>query len=90
MIERLTRGPASVSELAQPFPMTLAAVAQHVNVLEACGVVRSEKVGRVRTCSLDPVVMAAAESWFVKRRAMWERNLDRLADVLAEQKEKKK
>jgi DNA-binding transcriptional ArsR family regulator len=86
IVERLTRGPASVSELAEPFDMTLAAIVQHVNVLEASGLVRSDKVGRVRTCRVEPAALTAAEGWFAKRRAMWERNLDRLADVLAERK----
>src|SRR6478672_11037231 len=86
MVDRLSRGPASVSELAEPFDMTLAAVAQHVSVLETSGVIRSEKIGRVRTCRLERATLTAAESWFSKRRAMWERNLDRLGDVLAERK----
>ena len=88
MVERLSRGPASVSELAQPFSMSLAAVVQHVNVLEDSGVVRSEKVGRVRTCRLQRATLTAAESWFAKRRDMWERNLDRLGELLEERKKK--
>ena len=88
MVERLSRGPASVSELAQPFSMSLAAVVQHVNVLEDSGVVRSEKVGRVRTCRLQRATLTAAESWFTKRRDMWERNLDRLGELLEERKKK--
>ena len=89
MVERLSRGPASVSELAEPFDMTLAAVVQHLNVLEDCGVVRSEKVGRVRTCRIDGTRLLAAEGWFQKRRAQWERNLDRLGELLEERKHKK-
>ena len=88
IVDRLTRGPASVSELARPFDMSLAAVAQHVDVLEASGLVRTEKVGRVRTCRLERATLSAAESWFASRRAMWERNLDRLGEVLAERKKK--
>jgi DNA-binding transcriptional ArsR family regulator len=67
MVERLGRGPASVSELAKPLSMSLAAVLQHVQVLEASGLVRSQKVGRTRTCSLDPVGLRTAESWITER-----------------------
>jgi DNA-binding transcriptional ArsR family regulator len=84
MVERLTAGPASVSELAKPLPMTLAAVVQHLQVLEACGLVRSEKVGRVRTCRLEPAGLRAAEDWLREQRTTWERQLDRLGDLLAE------
>ena len=88
MIDRLTRGPASVSELAAPFDMTLAAVVQHLRVLEDSGVVRTEKVGRVRTARIEPAALTNAEHWIGKRRALWERRLDRLADVLAERNKK--
>jgi DNA-binding transcriptional ArsR family regulator len=84
MVERLTRGPASVSELARPLPMSLPAVVQHLQVLEASGLVRSEKVGRVRTCHIEPTALRAAERWISDRRASWERRLDRLGDYLAE------
>ena len=84
MVERLSQGPASVSELARPLPMTLAAVVQHVQVLEASGLVRSQKTGRVRTCSIEPAVLRTAEHWITERRAGWERRLDRLGDYLAE------
>lgn len=84
MVERLAKGPASVSDLAKPLPMTLSAVVQHLAVLEASGLVKSKKVGRVRTCSLDPKKLGVAESWFVDRRAAWERDLDRLEQYLAE------
>ena len=84
MVERLSLGPASVSELARPLPMTLAAVVQHVQVLEASGLVRSQKTGRVRTCSIEPTVLRTAEQWITERRAGWERRLDRLGDYLAE------
>jgi DNA-binding transcriptional ArsR family regulator len=83
-VERLTLGPASVSELARPVAMTLPAVMQHLAVLEASGLVRSEKVGRVRTCSLDPAAMQSVEDWVADRRKTWERRLDRLADYLAD------
>jgi DNA-binding transcriptional ArsR family regulator len=84
MVERLTRGPASVSELAEPLPMSLQAVAQHLQVLETSGLVRTEKVGRVRTCTIEPAVLRTAEQWITERRTSWEHRLDRLADYLAE------
>lgn len=84
MVERLTRGPASVSELAKPLAMSLPAVVQHLQVLEASGLVRSEKVGRVRTCRIEPKALRNAEQWLGARRAIWERRLDRLGDYLAE------
>ena len=85
MVERLSRGPIAVSDLAKPFAMSLAAVVQHVQVLEESGVIRTEKVGRVRTCHLDPRGMEGPERWIAKHRALWERRLDRLGDFLAEQ-----
>jgi DNA-binding transcriptional ArsR family regulator len=84
MVERLTRGPASVSELAKPLDMTLPAVVQHLQVLEASGLVRSEKIGRVRTCRIEPKVLRNAERWISERRTVWERHLDRLGEYLAE------
>ena len=86
MIERLSRGPCSVSTLAEPLDMTLAAVVQHLQVLEASGLVTTEKIGRVRTCRAEPRALRSAEDWIAKRRSMWERNLDRLGDLLAERK----
>ncbi|WP_374470169.1 ArsR/SmtB family transcription factor [Phenylobacterium sp.] len=83
ILERLSRGPASVSDLARPFDMSLPAVVQHLAVLEAAGVVRSEKVGRVRTCQLDPGGLSRAEQWINERRTAWERRLDRLGAYLA-------
>ena len=83
MVERLSRGPASVSELARPLPMSLAAVLQHVQVLEASGLVRSQKTGRTRTCSINPAGLRPAESWIRERRSLVERRLDRLGDYLA-------
>ncbi len=85
IVERLTRGDASVSELAQPLVMSLAAVVQHVQALEASGLIRTEKLGRVRNCRLDRQVLQQAEDWLTQRRAMWERHLDLLGEVLAEQ-----
>ena len=85
MVERLSRGPASVSELAQPLAMSLPAVMQHLQVLETSGLVRSEKVGRVRTCRIEPVSLQTAEQWISERQSGWERRLDRLGDYLEEQ-----
>jgi DNA-binding transcriptional ArsR family regulator len=84
MLERLGRGPASVSELARPLSMSLAAVVQHVQILETSGLVRSQKVGRTRTCHLDPVTLRLAEHWMSERRTLVDRRLDRLGDYLAE------
>ena len=84
MVERLSRGPASVSELAQPLTMSLPAVLQHLQVLEVSGLVRTHKIGRVRTAALEPVVMNLAEKWINDRRTTWERRLDRLGVHLAE------
>ncbi|EYF03813.1 ArsR/SmtB family transcription factor [Chondromyces apiculatus] len=84
MVERLSRGPASVSELAQPLAMSLPAVLQHLQVLETSGLVRSQKTGRVRTCRIEPTALRTAEQWISERRAHWERCFDRLGDYLAE------
>jgi len=84
MVERLSRGPASVSELGRPLDMSLAAVLQHVQVLEACGLIRSSKLGRTRTCSVNHAALRSAESWIADRRTMIERRLDRLGEYLAE------
>ncbi len=89
LVERLSAGPMSVSDLAKPFDVTLAAIVQHLHVLEESGVVRSEKVGRVRTCHLDPGGLKLAERWITERRALWERRLDRLGDLLAEEEPSK-
>ena len=88
ILERLSRGPISVSRLAEPLALTLAAVVQHIQVLEESGLVRSEKIGRVRTCRIEPKGLAVAEQWIRDRRTVWERRLDRLGDVLAEGEEK--
>jgi DNA-binding transcriptional ArsR family regulator len=87
MVERLTGGPATVSELARPLAMSLPAVVQHLNVLQASGLVRSEKVGRVRTCHLETKALATAEKWITQRRMSWERRLDRLGHYLADHPE---
>jgi len=82
MLARLSRAPASVSELARPFRMSLPAVLQHLQLLEASGLVRSEKKGRVRTCRIEPKALAAAEGWIAEQRALWEGRADRLEDYL--------
>jgi DNA-binding transcriptional ArsR family regulator len=78
MVERLSRGPAPVSELARPLPMSLPSAMQHLAVLEAAGLVRSEKIGRVRTCTIEAGALSQAEQWIDARRQEWERRLDRL------------
>jgi DNA-binding transcriptional ArsR family regulator len=83
MVDRLTRGPASVSELARPLEMSLPAVVQHLHVLESSGLVRSQKLGRVRTCTIEPAALRAAERWIADRRTFWEQSLDRLGEYLA-------
>lgn len=82
IIVRLSQGPASVSELAVPLAMTLPAVVQHIDVLQKSGLVRSKKVGRIRTCRLEPAPMRSVEQWIAQHRATWEGRLDRLGDVL--------
>jgi DNA-binding transcriptional ArsR family regulator len=84
IVERLTRRPSSVSELAQPLPMSMPAVFQHLQMLEGAGLVRSEKVGRVRTCHIEPDALRLAEAWLGARRTTWEDRLDRLGDILAQ------
>ncbi len=85
MLDRLARGSASVSELAAPFDMSLAAVVQHVQVLQDSGLVDTEKIGRVRTCRIAPLALRSAEQWINERRTTWEHRLDLLGEVLAEQ-----
>jgi DNA-binding transcriptional ArsR family regulator len=82
IVERLSRGPAPVSELARPLPMSLPAAMQHLGVLEAAGLVRSEKVGRVRTCAIEPQALSQAEQWISARRTEWMQRLDRLGEYL--------
>ncbi len=82
IVERLSRGPAPVSELARPLPMSLPATMQHLGVLEAAGLVRSEKVGRVRTCAIEPQALSQVERWIQARRLEWESRLDRLGEYL--------
>lgn len=82
MLEQLARGPTPVSELARPLPMSLPAAMQHLGVLEAAGLVHSEKIGRVRTCTIEPEALGEAERWINARRIEWERRLDRLGEYL--------
>src|ERR1035438_5655189 len=89
ILEKLSEGPMSVSRLAEPLEITLAAVVQHLQVLEESGLVQTEKVGRVRTCRIEPAGLAVAEQWIGDRRSRWERRLDRLRDLLAEPDEGK-
>ena len=84
IVGRLAEGPATVSELAAPLAMSLPGVMQHLKVLEGSGLVVSEKVGRVRTCRIEPAVLSQAERWISERRALWERRLDRLGRFLDE------
>lgn len=86
VLEKLSRGPAAMSELAQPFSMALPSFSQHLDVLEDCGLVRSSKEGRVRTYELSPQSLKAAEGWLARQRALWARRLDQLDDYLKEQK----
>ncbi|HKQ45392.1 MAG TPA: metalloregulator ArsR/SmtB family transcription factor [Rhizomicrobium sp.] len=86
MVDRLAAGPATVSELAKPLPMSLPAVMLHLKVLEDCGLVTSQKLGRVRTCRIAPQILSQAEQWVAQRRQMWERNLDRLGAYLDQTK----
>ena len=89
VLERLSSGPAPMSELAQPFEMALPSFSQHLDVLENCGLVRSRKSGRVRTYQLAPKPLQAAEHWMVRQRTMWERRLDQLDTYLKTLKERK-
>ncbi|MES1156352.1 MAG: metalloregulator ArsR/SmtB family transcription factor [Alphaproteobacteria bacterium] len=89
VVERLSRGPMSVSDLAAPLDMSLPAVMQHLSVLEASGLVRSEKVGRVRTCRIEPKTLSLVEKWVASRKSDWERKLDRLDEYLKKDGDKK-
>jgi DNA-binding transcriptional ArsR family regulator len=82
IVERLVRGPAPVKALAEPLAMSLPAVMQHLQVLEEAGVIVTQKVGRVRSCRIEPRALRAAERWLVRQRTDQERQLDRLDDYL--------
>ena len=84
MIARLARGPASVSDLARPLTMSMQAVLQHLAVLEQSGLVVTQKIGRVRTCRMEPQRLSEAETWINAQRTVWEQRLDRLGDYLKE------
>jgi DNA-binding transcriptional ArsR family regulator len=90
VVEQLSRGSATVSELAKPLKMSLPSVLQHLQILEDCGLIRSEKVGRVRTCRIEPKALIRAEHWISRQRAVWEQRLDRLDAFLAAQEDKQK
>jgi DNA-binding transcriptional ArsR family regulator len=90
MIQQLSRGPVAVSDLARPLSLALPAAMQHLRVLESAGLIRSEKVGRVRTCRIEPAALLQAERWIVDRRATWERRLDRLGTHLANEDRNKR
>jgi DNA-binding transcriptional ArsR family regulator len=85
LLEQLTPGPMSVTRLAEPFDLTLAAVVQHLQVLERAGLVTTEKIGRVRTCRLEPLGLQVATDWLSNRRSPMERRLDRLGALLVEE-----
>jgi DNA-binding transcriptional ArsR family regulator len=84
LLDRLSRGPMSVSHLAEPFDITLTAIGQHLQILEESGLVHTEKAGRVRTCRIEPVGFDVLEGWIREHRTRWERGLDRLAKLLDE------
>jgi DNA-binding transcriptional ArsR family regulator len=86
MLEQLSEGPISVSRLAEPLKITLAAVVQHLQILEESGLIVTEKTGRVRSCRIDSAGLTAAEEWIRDRRTRWEKQLDKLGDLLAEEK----
>ncbi|HEX4772998.1 MAG TPA: metalloregulator ArsR/SmtB family transcription factor [Bryobacteraceae bacterium] len=87
IVEKLSEGPTSVSRLAAPLNITVTAVAQHLQMLEESGLVHTEKIGRVRTCRIEPTGFSVLEQWIRDRRSIWERRLDRLGDLLAESDE---
>lgn len=87
IVEKLSEAPSSVSELAKPLSITLAAVVQHLQILEESGLIKTEKVGRVRTCRIESAGFSVAEKWIEERRSLWERRLDRLGVLLAEDEE---
>jgi DNA-binding transcriptional ArsR family regulator len=84
ILEKLSEAPISVSRLAEPLAISVAAVVQHLQILEESGLVKTEKLGRVRTCRIEPGGLSVAEHWIRDRRTVWERRFDRLGDLLAE------
>ena len=89
LIEKISEGPISVSQLAEPLHITLAAVVQHLQVLEESGLVHTEKIGRIRTCRIEPQGLSLVEQWIADRRSLWERRFDRLGELLAEEDEER-
>jgi DNA-binding transcriptional ArsR family regulator len=85
IVDKLSEGPLSVTRLAEPFGMTLTAVAQHLQILEESGLVHTEKLGRVRTCSIEKTGFSALEHWIADHRTLWEQRLDRLGELLADE-----
>jgi len=85
LIEKISEGPISVSQLAEPLHITLAAVVQHLQILEESGLVHTEKIGRIRTCRIEPQGLSVVEQWIADRRSLWERRFDRLGELLAEE-----
>lgn len=90
LLARLSRGPASVSELARPLPISLPAVLQHLQALEASGLIASAKTGRVRTCRIEPKALSAAEGWIADQRARWESRIERFETYVDELKNEEK
>lgn len=86
MLARLSHGPASVSELARPLPISLPAVLQHLQALEASGLIATHKAGRVRTCRIEPEALSAAESWIAGQRAVWEGRVERFETYVDERR----
>lgn len=88
VLERLSIGPAAVSELAKPFDMALPSFTQHLNVLSDCGLVHSQKIGRIRTYHIEPIALTLAEQWIEKQRDIWETRLNQLDTYLNTIKDK--
>jgi DNA-binding transcriptional ArsR family regulator len=86
MLDQLSQSPVSVSQLAKPLGITLTAVGQHIEILEACGLAVTEKVGRVRTCRIASAGLDALEQWVREHRTDWERQVDRLGKLLENEK----
>ncbi|EPG73201.1 DNA-binding helix-turn-helix protein [Leptospira fainei serovar Hurstbridge str. BUT 6] len=90
IVERLSKKEASVSELATPLEMSMAAVIQHIQILEESGLIKTQKIGRVRTCRVEPTALERIETWLLQRKKFWERNLDRLGEFLEKSEKGKK
>jgi DNA-binding transcriptional ArsR family regulator len=90
VIGRLGHGPASVGELAAPFEMALPSFMKHIHMLEESGLIRTSKVGRVRTCMIEPEQLAAIGGWLEEQRAIWEGRTDRLAQFVTKEEDQGK